>query len=98
MRAIRGLFGREGPNIPFTRPHISVRIHRVAGRFSIFGPLGPCWIKRDRIWRRAPIIRRPLTWGVGDAYDVVPMCPWDIGGGSEPIGVHPVPLFKTSQR
>ena len=36
----------------------------------------------------------PLSWGVGDAYDVcrASMCPWDMGGGFEPIGVLPSSL------
>ena len=31
----------------------------------------------------------PLSWGMGDAYNVcgASMCPWDMGGGLEPIGV-----------
>ena len=36
----------------------------------------------------------PLSWGVGDAYDVcgASMCPWDMGGGLKPIGVLPSSL------
>ena len=36
----------------------------------------------------------PLPWGMGDAYDVcgASMCPWDMGGGLEPIGVLPSSL------
>ena len=36
----------------------------------------------------------PLPWGVEDAYDVcgASMCPWDMGGGLEPIGVLPSSL------
>ena len=35
-----------------------------------------------------------LPWGMGDAYDVcgASMCPWDMGGGLELIGVFPSSL------
>ena len=36
----------------------------------------------------------PLPWGMGGAYDVcgASMCPWDMEGGLEPIGVLPSSL------
>ena len=38
------------------------------------------------------VLTPPL--GLGDAYDVcgASMCPWDMGGGLEPIGVLPSSL------
>ena len=43
----------------------------------------------------------PLTWGIGDAYEVcgASMCPWDIGGGR--CGAHwgpPVLSSMTSEQ
>ena len=42
----------------------------------------------------------PLPCGMGDAYAVcgASMCPWDMGGGSEPIGGPPVLSSMTSER
>ena len=39
-------------------------------------------------------VSSPIPWGIGDAYAAcgASMCPWDMGGGFEPIGVLPSSL------
>ena len=102
MRAfIRGFFGLDWPYTPFTRsPHIYfivVYLFRSTNDVSLsLIPLVHVVDQEETgygIGHRLSV-SSPLPTGLGDAYDVcgASMCPWDMGGGLEPIGVLPSSL------
>ena len=100
---IRGFLGLDWPSTPFTRsPHtyfIVVYFFRSTDDVSL--SLIPLVHVVDQIETGYGVGHRfsvssPLPWGVGDAYDVcgASMCPWDMGGGLEPIWVLPSSLHR----
>ena len=102
MRAfIRGFFGLDWPYTPFTRsPRIYfIVVYVFRSIDNVFLSLIPLVHVVDQeetgygVGHRLSV-SSPLPWGVGDAYDVcgASMCPWDMGGGSKPIGVLPSSL------
>ena len=104
MRAfIRGFLGLDWPYTPFTgSPHIYfivVYVFRSIDDVSLsLIPLVHVVDQEETgygVGHRLSV-SSPLPWGVGDAYDVCGacMCPWDMGGGLEPIGVLPSSLQR----
>ena len=102
MRAfIRGFFGLEWPYTPFTpSPRIYfIVVYVFRSIDDVFLSLIPLVHVVDQeetgygVGHRLSV-SSPLPWGMGDAYDVcgASMCPWDMGGGLEPIGVLPSSL------
>ena len=98
---IRGPFGLDLPYTPFTRsPHIYfIVVCFFRSTDDVFLSLIPLVHVVDQeetgygVGHRLSV-SSPLPWGVGDAYDVcvASMCPWDMGGGLEPIGLLPSSL------
>ena len=98
---IRGLFGLDWPHIPFTRSShiyfIVVYLFRSIDDVSLsLIPLVHVVDQEETgygVGHRLSVSSL-LPRGVGDAYDVCgsSMCPWDMGGGLEPIGVLPSSL------
>ena len=102
MRAFtRGFLGLDWPSTPFTRsPHIYfIVVYLFRSTDDVFLSLIPLVHVVDQEETgygvgRWVSVSSPLPWGVGDAYDVfgASMCPWDMGGGLELIGVLPSSL------
>ena len=102
MRAfIRGFFGLDWPTTPFTRsPRIYfIVVYAFRSVDDVFLSLIPLVLVVDQEETGYGVghwlsVSSPLPWGMGDAYDVcgAPVCPWDMGGGLEPIGVLPSSL------
>ena len=97
MRAfIREFVGLDWPYTPFTRsPHIYfIVVYLFRSTDDVSLSLIPLVHVVDQgetgygVGQRLSV-SSPLTWGVGDAYDVrgASMCPWDMGGGVwSPLG------------
>ena len=108
MRAfIWGFLGLDWPYTPFTRsPHIYfivVYVFRSIDDVSLsLIPLVHVVDQEETgygVGHRLSV-SSPLSWGVGDDYDVcgASMCPWNMGGG---VGAHwspPVLSSMTSER
>ena len=102
MRAfIRGFFSLDWPYTPFTgSPHIYfIVVYLFRSTDDVSLSLIPLVHVVDQEETGYGVGHRfsvssPLPWGMGDAYDVcgASMCPWDMEGGLEPIGVLPSSL------
>ena len=93
--------GLDGPSTPVTRsPHIYfIVVYLFRSTDDISLSLIPLVHVVDQEETGYGVghqfsVSSPLPRGVGDAYDVcgASMCPWERGGGLEPIGVLPSSL------